>query len=137
MTHMRTLTAILASAGVVLLPASALAADPAAPSPPAATPAQDDVSGGNEYSEQAPPTPTDEPEPPTAPAQADSVDDDAPAATAPSSTTAQPSASTEATTAADTLPRTGAEALVVALIGILLIGCGLMVRRFAAPPRLR
>ena len=112
---------------------------PAEPTPPAepdagaptAQPAQDDVSGGDQYTEDTPPTapapeppPTDEPSDPAPTEPSPS----APTGSAPTATTA---AETADTGAADTLPRTGAEGLIVGLIGLTLLGCGTLLRRAA------
>lgn len=104
---------------------------------PAAAPAQDDVSGGNEYSEEGPPTATGDP--------GDTPEDDTndtttsqPAPTGGGTTTGSDVAATEATeTGAEEggLPRTGVDSWIIALIGFALLGCGILVRRAALPQR--
>src|SRR5215208_531073 len=79
---------------------------------PAATPAQDDVSGGNEYSEEVPPTATGDPDD-TSDQPSDDTDDTTttqPAPTGGGTTSGSDVAATEATeTGAEAggLPRTG------------------------------
>jgi LPXTG-motif cell wall-anchored protein len=154
---MREITTAIVIA-LLLLPAGALAAEPAqAPDPepaaqveapvqnapedqgpPAATPAQspDDVAGGNEYSEQAPPTGTGDPDTPTTSPPEDDTEETttqpAPTSTG-GSTTSSTAGAEDATDAAatDALPRTGSEGWIIALIGIALVGSGLLLRRAA------
>jgi LPXTG-motif cell wall-anchored protein len=107
---------------------------------PTAEPAQgEDVSGGNEYSEETPPTGTGDP--------GDTPDSDTgdtndttsqPAPTGGGTTSGSEVAATEATdTGAEEggLPRTGADSWIIALIGVALLGCGIVVRRAALPQR--
>jgi LPXTG-motif cell wall-anchored protein len=107
---------------------------------PAATPAQDDVSGGNEYSEEVPPTGTGDPDD-TPEQTSDDTDDTTtsePAPTGGGTTSGSDVAATEATeTGAEEagLPRTGAESWIIALIGVALLGCGIVVRRAALSQR--
>ena len=117
-------------------------AELSAASEPTAEPAQgEDVSGGNEYSEETPPTGTGDP--------GDSPDSDTddtgdtnttsqPAPTGGGTTSGSEVAATEATdTGAEEggLPRTGADSWIIALIGVALLGCGIVVRRAALPQR--
>jgi len=151
---MKKLTTVVITLLAALIPASAAFADatpgpagdaelsaataPAATAPaataPAATPAQDDVSGGNEYSEEVPPTGTGDPDD-TPDQTSDDTDDTTtsqPAPTGGGTTSGSDVAATEATeTGAEEtgLPRTGAESWIIALIGVALLGCGIVVRR--------
>lgn len=103
---------------------------------PTAAPAQDDVSGGNEYQEEAPPTGTGEPQEP-APADPDpGVAPSAPSSPAPSTST-EPQATTadDAQSGAPTLARTGSDAWIVAILGLFLCGLGVALRRVAAVSR--
>jgi hypothetical protein len=106
-------------------------AQPAAEPAPTAQPAQDDVSGGNEYTEEAPPTATGDPDEPTTPAP----DDTAPTPSAPSTGSGSaPTATTAAETtdtAGDELPRTGSDGVIIALLGAALFACGTLLRRAA------
>ena len=106
---------------------SAPAAEPRAAAAPTATPAQDDTSGLNEYSEGGVPTPTGDDTNPE-PVQQDN--DPAPTSSAPT-TTAAPVATPAAETTTETtgLPRTGADSWAIALIGIALLAAGLVIRR--------
>jgi LPXTG-motif cell wall-anchored protein len=162
---MRKITAVTIGALFALLPAGALADEaptdtltqavapaPADPAPadsssqeqaapePAATPAQEDVSGGNEYSEEVPPTGTGEPDD-TSDTNSDDTEDTTtsqPAPTGGGTTSGSDVAATEATeTGAEEggLPRTGADSWIIALIGVALLGCGIVVRRAALSQR--
>jgi len=145
---MRKITALVITLLAALVPASAAFAE-AAPGPvdvfaasdPAATPAQDDVSGGNEYSEEVPPTATGDPDDTSDQASDDTNDTNTtsqPAPTGGGTTSGSDVAATEATeTGAEEggLPRTGAESWIIALIGVALLGCGIVVRRAALPQR--
>lgn len=152
---MRKITALTIGALFALLPASAafaeVASDPvadaelsvttesAAAPEPAAAPAQDDVSGGNEYSEDAPPTATGDPDDTdSSSGNTDDTTTSQPAPTGGGTTSGSDVAATEATeTGAEEggLPRTGAESWIIALIGVALLGCGIVVRRAALPRR--
>jgi len=139
---MRKITALVITLLAALVPASAAFAE-AAPGPvdvfaasdPAATPAQDDVSGGNEYSEEVPPTATGDPDDTSDQTSDDTNDTNTtsqPAPTGGGTTSGSDVAATEATeTGAEEtgLPRTGAESWIIALIGVALLGCGIVVRR--------
>ena len=130
-----------------LLPAGAFAqaapgsVDVFAASEPAAAPAQDDVSGGNEYSEETPPTGTGDPDDTPESTPDDDTNDTStsqPAPTGGGTTSSSDVAATEATeTGAEEggLPRTGADSWIIALIGVALLGCGIVVRRAAVPQR--
>jgi LPXTG-motif cell wall-anchored protein len=128
-----------AAAPPVAEPAPATTETEAQPTPrPAAQPAQnpDDVAGGNEYSEEAPPTGTGEPDTPETP----TTDDDAPTQSAPSTGTAPSATGTTAAevsdpAATDGLPRTGSDGWILGLIGIALLGSGLLLRRAAVQLR--
>jgi LPXTG-motif cell wall-anchored protein len=119
-------------------PAASSSEEQAAPEP-AATPAQDDVSGGNEYSEEVPPTGTGDPD--DTPDTSDDTNDTTtsqPAPTGGGTTSGSDVAATEATeTGAEEggLPRTGADSWLIALIGIAFLGGGILVRRAALPQR--
>ena len=143
---MRKITALTIGALFALLPASAAFAEAApgsvdvfASSNPAAAPAQDDVSGGNEYSEEVPPTGTGDPDDTdSSSGNTDDTTTSQPAPTGGGTTSGSDVAATEATeTGADEggLPRTGAESWIIALIGVALLGCGIVVRRAALPQR--
>jgi LPXTG-motif cell wall-anchored protein len=103
------------------------AAEPQAAAAPTATPAQDDTSGLNEYSEGGVPTPTGDD---TNPEPVDPGNAPAPTSSAPTTTTA-PAATPAAETTTETtgLPRTGADSWAIALIGIALLAAGLVLRR--------
>ena len=145
---MRKITALVITLLAALVPAPAAFAE-AAPGPvdvfaasdPAATPAQDDVSGGNEYSEEVPPTATGDPGDTSDQTSDDTNDTNTtsqPAPTGGGTTSGSDVAATEATeTGAEEggLPRTGAESWIIALIGVALLGCGIVVRRAALPQR--
>ena len=145
---MRKITALVITLLAALVPAPAAFAE-AAPGPvdvfaasdPAATPAQDDVSGGNEYSEEVPPTATGDPDDTSNQTSDDTNDTNTtsqPAPTGGGTTSGSDVAATEATeTGAEEggLPRTGAESWIIALIGVALLGCGIVVRRAALPQR--
>jgi len=142
---MRKITALVITLLAALVPAPAAFAE-AAPGPvdvfaasaPAATPAQDDVSGGNEYSEEVPPTATGDPNDTTSDDTDDSNTTSQPAPTGGGTTSGSDVAATEATeTGAEEggLPRTGGESWIIALIGVALLGCGIVVRRAALPQR--
>jgi LPXTG-motif cell wall-anchored protein len=115
-------------------------AEPAEPAPvapasaPAAKPAQ---SGADEYSEEGVPTGTGEDD---NPAPEDQESSPAPTSSAPpAAPTGSSDTAAEETTSAATgaqLPRTGADAWPIALIAIMLIATGVLVRRRAlADPR--
>jgi LPXTG-motif cell wall-anchored protein len=117
-------------------------AEPAEPAPvapasaPAAKPAQ---SGADEYSEEGVPTGTGEDED-SAPVDEDQGSSPAPTSSAPPATsTGSGETAAEETTSAPTgaqLPRTGADAWPIALIAIMLLATGILVRRRAlAAPR--
>ena len=142
---MRKITTLVITLLVALVPAPAAFAE-AAPGPvdvfaasdPAATPSQDDVSGGNEYSEEVPPTATGDPDDTTSDDTEDTNTTSQPAPTGGGTTSGSDVAATEATdTGAEEggLPRTGAESWIIALIGVALLGCGIVVRRAALPQR--
>ena len=143
---MKKLTALVITLLAALVPAPAAFAE-AAPGPvdvfaasdPAAAPAQDDVSGGNEYSEEVPPTATGDPNDTTSDDTDDSNTTSQPAPTGGGTTSGSDVAATEATDtgAAEEggLPRTGADSWLIALIGVALLGGGILVRRAALPQR--
>jgi LPXTG-motif cell wall-anchored protein len=136
--------------------APSAAAEPAAPAPapgeaPAAEPtaqaaqSPEDVSGGNEYTEQAPPTGTGPSETPqvvkpktqsTAPQTATPAQTDSGSPEVASQSTADTAASVTAQPTAS-LPMTGADARLPALVGVLLLGSGLLLRRLVAAARPR
>jgi LPXTG-motif cell wall-anchored protein len=146
---MKKLTALVITLLAALVPAPAAFAE-AAPGPvdvfaasdPAAAPAQDDVSGGNEYSEEVPPTATGDPDDTSSDQTSGNTDDTTtsqPAPTGGGTTSGSDVAATEATEtgAAEEggLPRTGADSWLIALIGVALLGGGILVRRAALPQR--
>lgn len=147
---MKKLTALVITLLAALVPAPAALAD-AAPGPvdvfatanePAAAPAQDDVSGGNEYSEEVPPTATGDADDTSSDQTSDDTNDTTtsqPAPTGGGTTSGSDVAATEATEtgAAEEggLPRTGADSWLIALIGVALLGSGILVRRAALSQR--
>jgi len=103
----------------------------------------EDVSGGNEYTEQAPPTGT-------GPSKTPLVTEPKTEATAPPTATPGPTDSGAAEVASQTadetatatqaqptnvLPRTGADARLLAVLGVVLLGAGVLLRRLVAPVR--
>jgi len=132
------LVSALAACCLALTAAPVLAAEPtAAPEPtdvaePAAKPAQ---SGADEYGEEGVPLGTGEDEDP---APVEEEPESTPAPTPAPAPTGSGDAAAETTTTAPTgteLPRTGADAWLIALIAIALIAAGILVRRtrIAAP----
>ena len=97
---------------------------------PAAS-AQDDPTGGNEYTEDVP-TPVEKPKPQP---PSDDTEGSAPApapTTASSAPAAAPAAPPTTSTATGTLPRTGTDAWLIALSGGTLLGAGVVIRRRTA-----
>ena len=121
-------------------PAAEQAAAEPAPAPvveeqpapqPAATTAQapDDISGGNEYTEQPPPTGTGDPAPPPE----DPEPTPPPTSSAPATGAADtaPTAAAETVETSEGLPRTGLDGWPIAVAGFALLGFGIAIRRAA------
>lgn len=126
-------------------PAESAAAEPAA-APPAPAPADEeqsasepaatvtqapeDISGGNEYTEQAPPTGTGDPAP--APEEPEPTPEPTPSAPATGGAAdTAPTAAAETAAATEGLPRTGLDGWPIAVAGIALLGLGIAIRRAA------